>query len=149
MIRISRKCEYALKAVFELAVRSDGGTVKMHRIAGAQNIPPRFLEVILNELRHGGFVQSRRGKVGGYMLALPADSLTVKQIVEYIDGPIAPPAEDRLKPGAAYFYGDKAFSMLWANVADTVAAICDDTTIAELIEREKQSRAEAVLDYAI
>ena len=149
MIRISRKCEYALKAVFELAARNNDRPVKIHHIASAQNMPPRFLEVILNELRHAGFVHSRRGNAGGYMLARPAEKLTVKQIIEHIDGPIAAPAKNALQPGQSYFYGDNAFSMLWTNVADAVAAICHDTTIAELIEREKQSRADAVLDYII
>lgn len=150
MIRISRKCEYALKAVFELAVRNNDHPVKIHHIAAVQNIPPRFLEVILNELRHAGFVQSRRGNVGGYMLARPAAQLTVKQIIEHIDGPIAPLDQNGLKPHAAdYFYGQNAFSLLWTNVAKAVAGICENTTIAELIENEKQSRANAVVNYTI
>ena len=150
MIRISRKCEYALKAVFELAARRNGHPVKIHHIAASQNIPPRFLEVILNQLRHAGFVQSRRGNVGGYMLARPANRLTVKHIIEHIDGPIAPPDQNGPKPNAAdYFYGENAFDLLWTNVAKAVAGICENTTIAELIESEKQSRANAVVNYTI
>ena len=76
-MRISKKCQYALRAVFELAVRNTGQPVKIQQIAGAQNIPPRFLEVILNQLRHAGFVESRRGNEGGYMLAPGAEELTV------------------------------------------------------------------------
>ncbi|MHC4743094.1 MAG: RrF2 family transcriptional regulator [Planctomycetota bacterium] len=150
MIRISRKCEYALKAVFELAVRSNDHPVKIHHIAAAQNIPPRFLEVILNELRHAGLVQSRRGNVGGYMLARRAEQLTVRQIIEHIDGPIAANTQDAERSnGADYFYGDNAFGKLWENVAKVVAGICENTSIAELVETEKRSRANTVVDYTI
>jgi len=150
MIRISRKCEYALKAVFELAVRDNDHPVKIHHVAAAQNIPPRFLEVILNELRHAGFVQSRRGNVGGYMLARPAEQLTVKQIIEHVDGPIAAHADEESNPKKAeHYYGDNAFSLLWTNVAKVVAGICESTSIAELVETEKQSRASNVVNYTI
>lgn len=150
MIRISRKCEYALKAVFELAVRGDEHPVKIHHIAAAQNIPPRFLEVILNELRHAGLVQSRRGNVGGYMLARPAEQLTVRQVIEHIQGPIAAPAQNGQKAnGADYFYGNDAFARLWGNVAEAVAAICENTSIAELVASEKSSRANAIVNYTI
>lgn len=150
MIRISRKCEYALKAVFELSVRSNGHPVKIHHIAAAQNIPPRFLEVILNELRHAGLVQSRRGNVGGYMLARRPEQLTVRQVVEHIDGPIAPNTRNDERPNVVdYFYGDNAFGQLWENVAKAVAGICENTSIAELVETEKRSRAKTIVDYAI
>ena len=150
MIRISRKCEYALKAVFELALRSNENPVKIHHIAAAQNIPPRFLEVILNELRHAGLVQSRRGNVGGYMLARPAEQLTVRQVIEHIQGPIAAPSQNGQKATATdYFYGDNAFGRLWANLAQAVAGICENTSIAELVEREKQSRANYIVNYTI
>ncbi|MHC4807793.1 MAG: RrF2 family transcriptional regulator, partial [Planctomycetota bacterium] len=88
-MRISKKCRYALRAIFELALRDSGQPVKIHEIAGAQNVPPRFLEVILNELRHAGFVDSRRGNGGGYMLARDAKDLTVGEVIEYIQGPIS------------------------------------------------------------
>jgi len=150
MIRISRKCEYALKAVFELALRSNEHPVKIHHIAAAQNIPPRFLEVILNELHHAGLVQSRRGNVGGYMLARPAEQLTVRQVIEHIQGPIAVPAQNGQNANATdYFYGDNAFGWLWANVAQAVAGICENTSIAELVESEKRSRANNVVNYTI
>ena len=150
MIRISRKCEYALKAVFELALRSNEHPVKIRHIAAAQNIPPRFLEVILNELKHAGLVQSQRGNVGGYMLARPAEQLTVGQVIEYIQGPITAPAQNVPKANATdYFYGDNAFGRLWANVAQAVAGICENTNIAELVASEKRSRANAIVNYSI
>ncbi len=147
MIRISRKCEYALRAVFELAVRDNGHPVKIHQIAAAQNIPPRFLEVILNELRHAGLVQSRRGNVGGYMLARSAAELTVGQVIEYIEGPISLNGEKA--NGNGYFYGDNAFEQLWGNVAKAISGICRNTSFAELVASEKRSRAGTVANYTI
>ena len=79
-MRISKKCQYALRAVFELASRNNNEPVKTHDIARSQRISPRFTEVILNELKHGGFVESKRGNVGGYLLARSPDDLTVKEM---------------------------------------------------------------------
>jgi len=150
MIRISRKCEYALRAVFELALRDNGHPVKIHQIAAAQNIPPRFLEIILNELRHAGLVQSRRGNVGGYMLARRAALLTVRQVIEHIQGPIAPGPQNRDKgTKSEYFCGDNAFSELWGNVGKAVSGICENTSFAELVAHERRSKAETVADYII
>lgn len=150
MMRISRKCEYALRAVFELAVRDNEHPVKIHQIAAAQNIPARFLEVILNELRHAGLVQSRRGNVGGYMLARPAEELTVAQVIEHVQGPIALSAQngERSSP-AGYFYGDNAFKQLWTEMAEAVSGICNNMTFAELVKNERCSKAKAVTNYTI
>jgi len=147
MMRISRKCEYALRAVFELAAHADGHPVKIHRIAGAQNIPPRFLEVILNELRHAGIVSSRRGNSGGYMLGRAAQEVTVGDVVEYLHGPIAPRrAEDNRR---AYSYGDYAFGEFWGNVTAAMSNICSSTSFAELVECERQITGAGVSDYVI
>lgn len=150
MIRISRKCEYALRAVFELAVRGAGHPVKIHDIAASQNIPPRFLEVILNELRHAGLVQSRRGNAGGYMLARSPQRLTVKQVIEHIQGLIAVRAQNGERAnGGRYFCGDNAFEALWASVGKTVSGICESMSFAELVASERRSKAETVADYII
>jgi len=93
-MKISKRCQYALRAVFELGLRKTDQPVKIQEIAGAQNIPPRFLEVILNQLRHAGFVDSRRGSEGGYMLAQAPEDLTVGQVIRYIQGPFSMTAND-------------------------------------------------------
>ena len=133
-MRISKKCQYALSAVFELALRDTDQPVKIHDIAGAQNIPPRFLEVILNQLRHAGFVDSRRGSEGGYMLARAAEDLTVGEVIEYLQGPISMPADDTQKTNKIlYFYVINAFELVWENVNRAIAHICNNPTFAELI----------------
>ena len=146
-MRVSRKCEYGLRAAFELASRADDGPVKIQQIAAAQNIPPRFLEIILNELRHAGVVQSRRGKAGGYMLARPAKEITVGEVIESVQGPIAFGGEKG--NGSHYVYGDYAFGQLWENMAKAVSSTCNRTTFAELVEYEKGLRGASVADYII
>ncbi|KKL10688.1 hypothetical protein LCGC14_2553300, partial [marine sediment metagenome] len=89
-MNVSQKCQYALRAVFELAKRQGRGPTTISDVAEAQAIPPRFLELILGQLRQGGFVDSRRGPRGGYLLPVTSPALTIGQIIEFIDGPIAP-----------------------------------------------------------
>ena len=68
-MKISKKCQYALKAIFELSLRNSDRPLKAKDIARSQGISTRFIEVILNDLKHGGFVESHRGNEGGYVLA--------------------------------------------------------------------------------
>ena len=149
-MRISKRCQYALRAVFELALRNTGQPVKIHQIAGAQNIPPRFLEVILNQLKHAGFVESRRGNEGGYMLARLAENLTVGEVIQYIQGPVFMTADNAGKPNKSeVFYGDYAFKQLWQKVNSAVAQVCDNTTFAELVECEMARKSASVPNYSI
>ena len=85
-VQLSRKCMYALQAMFELAFRKAKGPVKVQDIASAQAIPQRFLEVILAELKHGSFVESKRGNAGGYFLARPAEQISVGEVIGFLDG---------------------------------------------------------------
>ncbi len=91
---VSQKCQYALRAVFELASRHGDAPTSIREIAQAQAIPPKFLELILVQLRKAGFVESRRGAHGGYFLAVGPAALTVGEIIRFIDGPIAPVITD-------------------------------------------------------
>ncbi len=149
-MRISKRCQYALRAVFELGLREPSQPVKIHDIAGAQNMPPRFLEVILNQLRHAGFVESQRGSEGGYMLARAAEDLTVGEVVQCVQGPIFVTNDVARKPDrGGGFYGDYAFEQLWENVNSAISQVCDNMTFADLIKYEKARRTTAVPNYSI
>jgi Rrf2 family protein len=76
----TQKNQYAIRAVFELAKRRDQGPIKINEIAQAQKIPTRFLEIILNQLKHGGLLESKRGFYGGYTLIRSPDAITVGEI---------------------------------------------------------------------
>ena len=87
---LSQKTKYALKAMIALAEAGEGELVQAQDIAGRQNVPKKFLELILLELKRRGLVHSHRGREGGYMLAKPAREITFGQVVRVMDGPLAP-----------------------------------------------------------
>ena len=148
--RISQKCRYAFKAVFELALRNNPEPVKTHQLAKAQAIPARFLEIILSELKAAGFLLSRRGNEGGYMLARPPRDITLGEIIRFIDGGNK---SDRAGTGKKLPIhkrpGDYALSRVWQNIDEAVTEIYDNTTFADLLEEEQRHRAQYVPSYAI
>jgi len=87
---LTKKGKYALKAMLHLAAYRPGENVHVKEIASDQNIPKKFLDAILCELRNAGFVNSRMGKGGGYSLAHPAETISVGDIIRAVDGPLAP-----------------------------------------------------------
>jgi Rrf2 family protein len=87
-VRVSAKADYAVRAMVELAA-AEGGPLKAERIAQAQEIPLKFLENIMTDLRQGGLVRSQRGAEGGYWLARPPDEITLAQVIRAVEGPLA------------------------------------------------------------
>ena len=149
-MRISKKCYYALRALFELALRQTAAPVAVAEIASAQDIPARFLETILNELRHAGLVFSHRGNAGGYSLAAPAEKTTVADIVEVMEGPISVmAAQDNGGSNGRYLCGDGAFEEFWGAVNGSITHVCRETSLADLVKRERMSERGAVPDYVI
>ncbi len=148
-MKLSRKCQYALKAVFELAWRNTGKPVKTCKIAEAQRMSTRFTEIILNELKHGGYVESRRGNTGGYLLARDAADLTVRDVIEYIQGPISLVPEATEGGTNAAFLGNEAFKELWQQVNDAVCEVCGGRTFADLVESERAARDTSAANYCI
>lgn len=145
--RISRRCKYALRAILELAVRGKTGPIKIRNIASAQAIPPRFLEAILSELKHGGFVESRRGSDGGYLLARPAGKISVGQVLRFLRKGAFHNRETGKSGGS--LFGDFAFLDMHKKVNKAVSDIYDHTTFADLVERELEIRNGYSPDYAI
>ncbi len=87
---LTKKAKYGLKAMVHLAGVRPGATALVADIAASNNIPKKFLDAILGELRNAGFVHSKKGKGGGYMLARPPEDIGVGNIVRALDGPLAP-----------------------------------------------------------
>jgi len=130
-----------LRALFELAKRRTGKPTAMAQIAKAQAIPPKFLELILSELRQGGFVDSQRGRGGGYVLRARPDELTVGAIIRFVDGPVAPVkciAGNAPSDEICSLYGSCAFVDMWSRARDAVAAVYDNTTFQHLIDKERR-----------
>ena len=147
---VSQKCQYAIRAAFELAKRQDQGPIKISEIAEAQAIPVRFLEVILNQLRQGGFVQSRRGVEGGYYLLRPADELTVGDIIQFIEGPTVPVA-CMTEKGAAKctLHENCVFIPMWRRVAKAASDVYDRTTFQDLLNDAMAMNERSTLSYSI
>jgi Rrf2 family protein len=88
LIAITRKCQYALRALFYLARQRENGLIPILQIATATKAPMDFLEVILPHLRNARILESRRGCYGGYALAVPPNEISVGTVVRVIDGPL-------------------------------------------------------------
>jgi len=124
-MNISVKGEYALQAVFDLCCQPSGQPVKIADIARRQKIPQKFLELILASLKQGGFVESRRGAEGGYLLARPSAQITVGEVYRFFEG--GQNGKSRLKRKS-----DAPFDDLWRQVDDAVSSVVDRTTFADL-----------------
>jgi Rrf2 family transcriptional regulator, cysteine metabolism repressor len=132
MMAISVKGEYALQAIFDLALNGRGEPVKIADIARRQKIPQKFLELILAGLKQGGFVESRRGADGGYLLARAQDSITIGQVLHFVEGRRSHTAR-RARP-------ESPFNDMWRRVNEAVSGIVDHTTFADVVRdwRERQ-----------
>jgi Rrf2 family transcriptional regulator, cysteine metabolism repressor len=147
---VSQKCQYAIRAVFELAKRYGQGPIKIKDIAEAQAIPIRFLEVILNQLQRVGFVRSRRGAEGGYALVATPDQISVGDIVQFVEGPLAPVAcmTDKSSAGCS-LQGNCVFIEVWDRAAQALSDVYDKTSFQDLINKEIKLRADSPASFSI
>ena len=141
-MRVSAKADYALRAAIELAAAGDG-PVKGERIAQAQEIPLKFLENILLELRHAGIVRSQRGVEGGYWLARPAEEVSLAEVIRAVEGPIA---NVRGVGPQDVEYGGAAGRLreVWIAVRASLRSVLEETTVADLARGELPPAVEAL-----
>src|SRR5438876_1868629 len=133
-MRVSAKADYALRAVIELAAAGDG-PVKGERIAQAQEIPLKFLENILGDLRQAGIVRSQRGAEGGYWLARPPEEISVADVVRTVEGPIA--NVRGIGPESVSYSGSaERLQDVWIAVRANLRAVLERVTIADVSRRE-------------
>jgi Rrf2 family protein len=141
-LNISVKGDYALRAVFDLASQPPGHPIRIAEIARRQSIPQKFLELILAGLKQGGFVESRRGADGGYLLARHADTLTVGEVLRFIEGR---GDQHTGKKNSR----DGPFSNLWDRVDGAVSDILDSTTFAQLARDWEEQHSRFVPNWEI
>jgi Rrf2 family protein len=137
-MKLSKKGEYALRLLIDLGIAREVGrdVVQLGEVAAYQQIPAKFLEQIILELRRAGFVDSRRGKFGGYLLARPADQVTMGAVVRAIEGPLAPIACVSQTAYAPCTCPDEVhcgLRMLMMDVRNAIAAILDRYTLADVV----------------
>jgi Rrf2 family protein len=131
-VRVSAKADYAVRAMIELVDGAEDKPVKGELVSSSQDIPLRFLENILSELRHAGLVQSRRGTDGGYWLAKPADSITIADIVRAADGPLA---TVRGEPADELDYAEdaKPLQEVWIALRANIREILETVSLADVV----------------
>ena len=133
---LSKKAKYGLKALPYLADRPEEKPVLIAEIAERERIPKKFLDMILLELRNAGLLFSRKGKGGGYALAMPAERIRIGTVIRLLDGPLAPvlcvsrsayrPCDDCQSETAC------RIRLLMGRVRDAMAEILDTTTLADI-----------------
>jgi Rrf2 family protein len=163
-MRISAKGDYAIRAMTDLALQAGGGReagvprVPIQDVARRQGIPQRYLEQVLLLLKRAGFLESKRGAAGGYRLARPPEAISVGEILRAVEGRLTPleiaghdarrvrGGPHRGSPGRN---GVGDLAELWGEMAEAVARVVDNTTVADLAERVRARRAGAPPMYHI
>jgi Rrf2 family cysteine metabolism transcriptional repressor len=139
-VKLSSKGEYATRAILELSRRyGENKPIPVDVIAEAQSIPPRFLEQILLLLRRSGFVRSRRGPQGGYLLAKPPSEISVAEITRAIDGPLAPVAcVSQLEHEDCKLSDNCELKWLWQDVRDAISTMLEEVSFQDIMDRHKK-----------
>ena len=129
-MRLALQVQYAICGVFDLAYNGQGEPVRIREIGARQGVPPRYLEQIFQRLRRAGLVTSKRGPGGGYLLARPATEITLRDVVEAVEGPLAEGlAGDALgRKVPTPFRPD----FLWPALGEGLAALLASTTIEDM-----------------
>ncbi len=141
-MRVSAKADYAVRAMTELAASGDG-PIKGERVAQAQEIPVKFLENILTDLRNAGLVSSRRGAEGGYWLARPADEISVADVIRAVEGPIANVRGERPE-NVTYTGSAERLREVWIAVRANLRDVLEQVTLGELARGELPASVEAL-----
>jgi Rrf2 family protein len=133
-MKISQKGLYALQAMMMLARRYSQGAIRIRDIAYEENLPEKFLELILLELKNARMVESVRGAKGGYALRRPPSEIYLSEIVRLIDGPLAPFGDaDQLKSLIDKDPDHRSLYQVFLDVRDAAARILEHTTLADLL----------------
>jgi len=133
-MKISQKGLYALQAMMMLARHHHQGAIKIREIAYEEDLPEKFLELILLELKNARMVESVRGAKGGYQLRRDPSDIALSEIMRLIDGPVAPFADaEQLRVLIDRDLPHRALYQVFLDVRDAAAKILEGTTLADLI----------------
>jgi Rrf2 family protein len=145
-VRLNARVDYGLRAVVELAAASASvdRPVTAERLASAQDIPPKFLESILLQLRRGDIVCSQRGPEGGYWLARPAEEITLGDVIRVIDGPLANIRGQRPEH-VGYRGAAEALQEVWIALRASEREILDSVTVANVARHQLPKRVRTLV----
>jgi Rrf2 family protein len=146
------KCKYALRALYRLTREYEKGPLLIAYLSEQERIPQKFLEAILLQLKRTGIVDSRKGRGGGYLLAVSPNRITLGAIVRAMDGPLSPlPCARENAKRPCNECSDKRICetrLVMREVRDAIAGILDHTTLAQVCSRVPEE-GERALDYTI
>jgi Rrf2 family protein len=144
-VKISAKAEYAVRAALELAAAHHiGAPVKAETISRAQEIPAKFLESILLDLRRADLVRSQRGAVGGYWLAKPADEVMIAEVIRAVDGPLAYVRGERPEQ-VEYAGAARHLSGVWVALRASIRTVLEETSLQAVLEDELPASVSALV----
>jgi len=141
-MKLSKKSEYGLRALLDLAAHSDEGAVRLKDLADRNNIPIKFLEQIFLALRNAGVVRSQVGARGGYMLSRSSEEITLGEVIRTLDGTIAPVGcVSKIAYEPCTCPDERACPLRVAmnQVRDAIVAVVDYTSLADAVSRAKIS----------
>jgi Rrf2 family protein len=138
-MRLTKRGEYALRAMIDLGIAREAGrdVVQIAEIAERESIPIKFLEAILVQLKEHGYLDSKRGKGGGYFLAKPTDTITIGDVVRKIEGPLAPigcVSQNFYEKCSCPDEDHCGLRMLMFDVRNAISNILDQYTLAQVVE---------------
>ena len=144
-MRVSAKSDYALRALIEMAGRTDGAPVSAEELGRLQGIPHGFLQAILADLRRSGVVVSQRGQSGGWRLNREPDDISVADVIRAVEGPLAAirgePPEDVHFAGSA-----EPLGRLWIAVRANLRGVLENVSLADLADGKLPARIDKLAD---
>jgi Rrf2 family protein len=147
-VKLSRRGEYALRAVRNLAARHGGEPVATKTLADQEKIPRKFLEQVLLSLRNSGLLTSVRGKEGGYVLRKPPREIRLGDVIRSVDGPLAPVGcasrtQPRVCRDCPYPPESCFLRAVMLEVRDSISSVMDRITLADLVTPSRKARRAA------
>jgi Rrf2 family protein len=133
-MEVSARAMYGLRAMVTLAGVRSREPMSIQAIAEEENLPSKFLEGIMGDLKRGGFVRSRRGASGGYVLARPASEITVLDVIRHLDGPIAPQTYGAHAGDGEMTPRQAAFMPLWNEIRESTIRVLQSCTIQSIAD---------------
>lgn len=146
-MKITYKGDYALKAVLELALSYNESLITSHDLAKRIDAPIKFMEQVLSGLKKGGFIKSKRGSIGGYMLSKAPREITVGDVVRNIEGPIEPIECINKGYVDCIDINKCVFKKVWRDVYEATSNIIDHVTFADLVSQVNAGKQ--ALTYSI
>ncbi len=149
-MKITYKTDYSLKIILDLAKNYQGALVHIADLSRRQDIPKKFLEQLLLELKKGGFIQSKKGPNGGYFLTRDPAQISLGEVVRFVNGSLYPIS--CIDPDIMQFCSFKskcAFVGIWHSVERATSKIVDAVSFADLVAKENQLVGNLAIDYQI